>query len=111
MFNMFDEGARELCIVLKVVDYLKSIDQRIGHPINNYNIMLSYIYNCLNKDYGKIDKTYTEIMSMNFEYYKFKFFYFVLGSYFTLNYWFNRCFYNLKEMNEENIDLTIKRYH
>jgi hypothetical protein len=111
MFNLFDTASRELCIVLKVVDYLKGIDQKIGHPINNYNIMLNYIYDCLYKDFEKISKNYSDKLSMNLEYYKFKFFYFLAGSYFTFYNWWNRLFYDIKEMNEENIDLTIKRYH
>lgn len=111
MFNMFDTGARELCIVLKVVDYLKSIDERIGHPINNFNIMFNYIYDYLHKDLRNMGKGYFEVLSMNYEYYKFKFFYFALGNYFTFTYWWNRLFRNIKEINEENIDLTIKRYH
>jgi hypothetical protein len=111
MFNLFDTASRELCIVLKVLDYLRSIDQRIGHPINNFNIMLDYVYDCLDKDYKKIGKNYRDKISLNIEFYKFKFFYFVLGNYFSINYWWNSIFYKNEEMNEENIDLTIKRYH
>jgi hypothetical protein len=112
MINMFDDGARELCIVLKVIDYLKSIDQRIGHPINNFNIMLNYIYDYLNKDYKKFAKSYSEMISINLEYYKFKFIYFLIGSYFSFNYWWNRIIWNIKEIDDENnIDLAIKGYH
>ena len=34
-------GRPELPLMLKIVDYLRSIDSKIGNPINTFDIMVS----------------------------------------------------------------------
>jgi len=40
MFGVFDDVQKEIVLLLKISDFLRSIDCRIGNPINNYNVMV-----------------------------------------------------------------------
>ena len=42
MFEIFDDAKKEILLILKITDFLRSIDCRIGNPINSFNIMVKF---------------------------------------------------------------------
>lgn len=54
--NILDEIKRELLLVLKTNNYLRSIDNRLGNPNNTFNIIVINIqikYNYRTRQLGK----------------------------------------------------------
>ena len=57
--DILDEIKRELLLILKTNNYLRSIDKRLGNPNNTYNIIniaTMKVFNCeMSKNYSVID--------------------------------------------------------
>jgi hypothetical protein len=94
------EMRSEMILVMKINGFLRSIDKRIGNPINNFNIMLKYVY----EEVLRHEKYqgFLKIFNLYYEYFKFKFVMIFFNIYYFL-------FFKLGRNTEENelVDLTI----
>lgn len=96
-----DEVRKEMILVFKVNDFLKNIHERIGNPLNNFNILLDYVYKVVMKDMKVNGYSLSLHFKIFHEYYSFKFLVFFVNIYF-------KCFNNShKDINKELVDLEV----
>ena len=93
-----DEMRSEMILVLKINGFLRSIDKRIGNPINNFEIMLKYVYEEISRN--EYELGFWNSIKLKLEYNKFRF---VLWFYSIYYNWF----INTKRNDNELVDLNI----
>jgi hypothetical protein len=74
----------EMILVLKINGFLRSIDKRIGNPINNFNIMIKYVYQEIMNDLKVRKSSISEQWNLWYEYFSFKFAIFFMNVYYVL---------------------------
>jgi hypothetical protein len=90
----------EMILVMKINGFLRSIDKRIGNPINNFNIMIKYVYDEILRN--EKNQGFFNSLKLYYEYFKFKFVMLFLNTYYFL-------FFKLGRNTEEDelVDLNI----
>ncbi len=88
-----------MLLLLKINEFLRNIDRRMGNPMNTFENMMKYIYTEIKKfDDDKLN--FFERMSLSFEYYKYMFYF----SLFSLITSFKYFFVKSKQEVEEEQD-------
>ena len=88
-------------LVLKINGFLRSIDKRIGNPINNFNIMIDYVYKEIMSEFRDQNKSAVDYLKLYYEYYSFKCAIFFMNAY----YYFFFKLWNSRDI--ENADLKV----
>lgn len=79
--------------MLKVTDYLRSMDSKIGNPINTFDVLFNHVYkNVFENTSGTLNKFF-----LYFEFFKLKF-----------GFWINSIRYRQKIKNVEIVDLSYE---
>jgi hypothetical protein len=96
-----------MLLLLKINEFLRNIDRRMGSPMNNFENMMKYIY----VEIKKIDKSrsFYENLMLDLEYYKYMFFFSTFHVYQS----FSNLFFKSKEEKEEeqNAEMVFEYLH
>jgi hypothetical protein len=96
-----------MLLLLKINEFLRNIDRRMGSPMNNFENMMKYIYT----EIKKMDKkgSFLDNISLDFEYYKYMFFFSAHHLYQS----FSNFFFKSKEEKEEeeNAEVVFEVLH
>ncbi len=88
-----------MLLLLKINEFLRNIDRRMGNPLNNFENMMKYIYQEI-KEFENDKLSYFDKLGLSLEYYKYKFYF----SVFTIFSSFRGYFTKSKEELEEEKD-------
>ncbi len=69
---MLNEVRREMLLLLKINEFIRNIDRRMGNPINTIENMMKYIYEEVARVERKTNSTWENIC-LSLEYYKYMF--------------------------------------
>jgi hypothetical protein len=105
---VLNDVRREMLLLLKINEFLRNIDRRMGNPVDNFENMLGYIYTELHK-FEKEKKSMWEKFMFSMEYYKYVFLFEFFKVYIKINDYFWKD--PVKKKEEKNAEIVFEYLH